>query len=360
MPEAQFEFTATADYAYQQTVNRNVAGSRLSDRLWKLNHQNIKDVNDVIAASIRNGRDLVSAAKELLNLRPSDFVGGPDALIHVKIPKYIRDLEDAARRARALSDSSILTQTIKKYRRYIDSLTRAGEPHYQHLGMRGASRMLVKRLQSQNQEVYEKAVEKWVKRKAAYHARLVMRNETNEAHWRALVAQAQDKPYVTAMKWNFGSHPEYDICDEIKSADLFGLGPGVYPKDQVPDRPHPACNCFLSQVMDDDYFKNYTPPQDVLERVRADPRFPEFKSWATGWLKKIGAGEVAPVIAPKAVTPEPILTPEEEAHFIQDVTSWKPGYVFKWRNLDGKITHVKTEQELQKLIDKDRMRLKKK
>lgn len=101
MPEAQFEFTATADYAYQQTVNRNVAGSRLSDRLWKLNHQNVKDVNDVIAASIRNGRDLVSAAKELLNLRPSDFVGGPDALIHVKIPKYIRDLEDAARRARA-------------------------------------------------------------------------------------------------------------------------------------------------------------------------------------------------------------------------------------------------------------------
>jgi len=263
--------------------------------LWKLNHQNVKDVNDVIAASIRNGRDLVSAAKELLNLRPSDFVGGPDALIHVKIPKYIRDLEDAARRARALSDSSILTQTVKKYRRYIDSLTRAGEPHYQHLGMRGASRMLVKRLQSQNQEVYEKAVEKWVKRKAAYHARLVMRNETNEAHWRALVAQAQDKPYVTAMKWNLGAHPEYDICDEIQSADLFGLGPGVYPKDQVPDRPHPACNCFLSQVMDDDYFKNYTPPQDVLERVRADPRFPEFKSWATEWLKKMGAAEIAPV-----------------------------------------------------------------
>ena len=122
----------------------------------------------------------------------------------------------------------------------------------------------------------------------------------------------------------------------------------------------------MSQVFDSDYFKNYTPSPELLQQVRDDPRFPEFKSWAESWLEKTGAGIVAPAIAP-AIAPEAIrptpevfeLTPEEEAHFVQNVTSWKPGYVFKWTNLEGKEFHVKTEEELQKLINKDIARLKK-
>ncbi len=53
------------------------------------------------------------------------------------------------------------------------------------------------------------------------------------------------------------------------------------------------CNCWLSQVFDSDYFKNYQPSEELLQSVQDDPRFPEFKSWATGWLEKIGAEPVA-------------------------------------------------------------------
>lgn len=43
-----------------------------------------------------------------------------------------------------------------------------------------------------------------------------------------------------------GSHPKTDICDLHARADLFGLGPGCYPKAKAP-RPtfHPLCRCRL-------------------------------------------------------------------------------------------------------------------
>jgi len=40
------------------------------------------------------------------------------------------------------------------------------------------------------------------------------------------------------------SHPQPDICDLFAKVDRFGLGPGVYPKEQAPKRPfHPFCRC---------------------------------------------------------------------------------------------------------------------
>ncbi len=234
MPETDFIFTDNSDAAYRETINRNVAGARLSQRLWSQSRANQRNVNEVIEDSVRNGRAVTAAGKKILETTKPD----------VEIPKYVRELEAAATKARALSDSSILQKEIAKYKTYINSLTRGLEPEevrkrYAHLGMRGASRMLVKRLSSANEEVYSAAVDKWVGRKASYHARVVARNETNEAHHRALIGEVQDKPYVTALKWELGSHPKRDICDTLHTQDIYGLGPGRYPKDAVPARPHP-------------------------------------------------------------------------------------------------------------------------
>ncbi len=233
MPESNFTFTDTADLAYRKTVERNVAGVQLSQRLWNLSNENIRNINDVVQESVRIGRSLTSAGKELLKVGPENIFqktpGGKDiltrqggeAMLNTQVPKYVRELADAAARARELSDSSILQQTIRKYQTYINNLTRAGEPEYQHLGIRGASRMLVKRLNSQNEEVYSQAVDKWVARKAGYQARTVARNEINEAHWAALKDEGKDKPYITGYRWELGAHPKRDICFLAKEYNVF-------------------------------------------------------------------------------------------------------------------------------------------
>lgn len=53
-----------------------------------------------------------------------------------------------------------------------------------------------------------------------------------------------------AYQWKLGSrHPAEDICDMYAHADLYGLGAGVFPKDQAPVNPaHPHCLCHYAPV----------------------------------------------------------------------------------------------------------------
>lgn len=54
-----------------------------------------------------------------------------------------------------------------------------------------------------------------------------------------------------AYQWKLsGRHPRYDICDLYARANLYGMGPGIFPKDKVPRLPaHPHCMCFLKPVI---------------------------------------------------------------------------------------------------------------
>lgn len=104
-----------------------------------------------------------------------------------------------------------------------------------------------------------------------YAAMRLARTEINNAAHAVTIAAQQDKPWVTAMKWHLsGSHPKVDICNSLASG-----GPnndGVYPKSEVPGKPHPHCFCFVTpEVVDpetfldtlvsggyDDYLARYT------------------------------------------------------------------------------------------------------
>jgi hypothetical protein len=44
-------------------------------------------------------------------------------------------------------------------------------------------------------------------------------------------------------------HNVEDICNVYADADMFGMGPGIYPKNYAPEYPyHPNCLCILSPV----------------------------------------------------------------------------------------------------------------
>ncbi len=236
-----FTFTDNANAAYQETVNRSVAGMSLSPRLWNLTNTNQANISRAVGIAVRTGTSVTAAGKDLLNLSQtarSTDVGG---IINVKVPKYIQELYDAAAQARAVSDSNALQRVIRQYQGRINSLLGSNDPEYQHIGMGSSTKMFVKRLQSANDDVFNGALDKWIDRKAKYFARQVARNETNEANWLATQKEAGDMPFVTGMKWNLGRHPEVDICDTYATQNRDDLGPGVYPKGSVPKRPHPNC-----------------------------------------------------------------------------------------------------------------------
>lgn len=75
------------------------------------------------------------------------------------------------------------------------------------------------------------------------------RSESNRAYRIGVQQYARTKRWVRAVQWHLSAaHPEDDVCDGVATADLFGLGPGVYPPDAVPDVPHIRCMCFTSIV----------------------------------------------------------------------------------------------------------------
>ena len=89
-----------------------------------------------------------------------------------------------------------------------------------------------------------------------YASMRLARSEINNAFHAVSVQQVQDKPWVNGMKWNLsGSHPKADICDQYAKEDHDKLGPGVFPKEDVPRKPHPHCYCYVTPAqIDEDEF----------------------------------------------------------------------------------------------------------
>jgi len=83
-----------------------------------------------------------------------------------------------------------------------------------------------------------------------YAAMRLARTELNNAFHEAQ-KQTAAAPWVRAVKWNLsGTHRSrvkgIDKCDIMAGQNIFELGPGRYPADSIPDKPHPQCLCFVT------------------------------------------------------------------------------------------------------------------
>ncbi len=96
----------------------------------------------------------------------------------------------------------------------------------------------------------QRAIEKYVKKKLDYNATRVARTEIQRAYRTSYVEQAKSLSFVKGIKWN-RSRTEYDcsVCEKLARADLYDLGPGVYPADKVPTMPHPHCRCYYTTIL---------------------------------------------------------------------------------------------------------------
>lgn len=96
------------------------------------------------------------------------------------------------------------------------------------------------------------------KLKTAFYERMryfAKRIAETELHRNYAVQQAKEMladDEIEYVQWRLSpAHPVEDICDYFAGVDRYGLGPGVYPKDQAPVAPaHPFCKCVLSPRLD--------------------------------------------------------------------------------------------------------------
>lgn len=104
----------------------------------------------------------------------------------------------------------------------------------------------------------------------SYAAKRLARTELNNAFHQRQIAAA-NRPWVTAVHWNLSSsHPRTDRCDELAKQDEHKLGPGNYPRAEVPVKPHPHCLCFMTyEMMDEDTFV-----QNLQQFIRTGRNFP--------------------------------------------------------------------------------------
>lgn len=109
-----------------------------------------------------------------------------------------------------------------------------------------------------------------------YEALRLARTEMSMAALEGTYAAGKTNFSYKGVQWMLsGSHPVPDICDDLASADLYGLGAGCYPEGDEPPHPHPNCLCFVVPlVMDTDELI------DRIERWHDDPQMdPELEKW---------------------------------------------------------------------------------
>jgi hypothetical protein len=98
-----------------------------------------------------------------------------------------------------------------------------------------------------------------VKGGVSFAAFRLARTELNNA-FHTVAKERASEPWATGVQWHLsGSHPpsppsKPEVCETYARVDL-GLGIGVYPRDDVPAKPHPQCLCYITQqVIEEDEF----------------------------------------------------------------------------------------------------------
>lgn len=211
------------------------SGMTLSTRL----HGTDQAMRAEIVKAIKDGVDAKASTWDTQR-KIYDGYGFGGAIKQAKLselPKDLQDLADQARKVLTPEDFAQLQLDAKRLRAYADRL--ATGP------LRAAYGQMADRLEKGLTKGLDRLVQTATEEKARYHASRIQRTEAARAWGQGFHAQCMDDPDVVGIKWNLStSHKLFDICDFNHTADLYGMGPGVYPKAKWPRYPaHPHCHC---------------------------------------------------------------------------------------------------------------------
>lgn len=93
-----------------------------------------------------------------------------------------------------------------------------------------------------------------VRGKIDYNALRLARTSVQHAYQKAFVDATINNPFIDAYRWvTSGANNVCGLCIERETEDKYGLGPGIFPKDQLPlDHPNGNCTFEIVVSMTDD------------------------------------------------------------------------------------------------------------
>lgn len=98
------------------------------------------------------------------------------------------------------------------------------------------------------------------------NAMRVFRTEINRAHGTAYQMSAENHPDAVGTRFMLSPrHPRVDICDMHARANLYGLGPGVYPHGKNPWPAHPNTLSFVMVVFKDEVTETDSAGRQTVE-----------------------------------------------------------------------------------------------
>lgn len=220
------------------------SGMTLSEKL----HGSDKEMRDAIVETIREqlkeNRHAMQAARKLYD----GYNSGQAVIRRQGIPKYLQEVVDFARRSDLTeADRAELLKKVRRARRQVERLGQGGAPNQ---ALKTAYRELLDAVTDGTEKALTRSVHTAIEEKSRYVAERIARTEAARAWADGFAEKYMDDDSVVAFKWKLSSrHPAFDICNLYAEADLYGLGKGIFPKDQTPRLPvHPHCLCHLAPV----------------------------------------------------------------------------------------------------------------
>lgn len=209
----------------------------LSQRTTKNNKEIIKQAADIIANAIKKGKSVQKTALALF-----DGYGYGHVLPAQDIPKFMKKLSEIGK----LNDykGREFRKTLRDVERQLKRVNVQG--------MKIAYGKIKEAIETGNEKKINKAVYVATQERTRYFARRIARTELARAYGDGVMAKWENDEDCAAFQWKLSTgHPFCDICDLYAHADLYGMGPGIFPKDKVPRLPvHPNCMCHLRPVME--------------------------------------------------------------------------------------------------------------
>jgi len=213
-----------------------VGGITLSRRLYVHNVQTAAEVTALVrqhAAGVTQARDLSMALYD--GYSPADGIRRPlEGAARATLPRALRELT-----------------ADPQARRTLTALQVQGQQQAARLKTRALRAAYLESFEAWKDGAGEKALRRKLdvalREKNRYFADRIAQTELHRAHQTQVAADLMDDELTTVVQVVMNpTHPRTDICDLHARADLWGLGPGRYPKEKAPRAPfHPFCRCKL-------------------------------------------------------------------------------------------------------------------